>query len=47
MCSSDLIVGEHTKKKFSLGQQVRVQVVEASKQMRTIDFRIVEGDRDV
>ena len=41
------IVGEHTKKKFSLGQQVRVKVVEASKQMRTIDFRIVEGDRDV
>ena len=41
------IVGEHTKKKFSLGQQVRVKVVEASKQMRTIDFRIVEGEKDV
>ena len=41
------IVGEHTKKSFSLGQQVRVKVVEASKQMRTIDFRIVEGEKDV
>ena len=41
------IVGEHTKKKFSLGQQVRVKVIEASKQMKTIDFRIVEGEKDV
>ena len=41
------IVGEHTKKKFSLGQPVRVKVIEASKQMKTIDFKIVEGEKDV
>ena len=41
------IVGEHTKKKFSLGQQVRVRVIDASKQTKTIDFRIVEGEKDV
>lgn len=38
------IVGRRTKKSYSLGQFVRIKVVNASKQLKTIDFVIVEGD---
>lgn len=36
------IVGELTGKRFGLGQKVRVQVVNASKELRTIDFKLIE-----
>lgn len=35
------VVGEITKKRYSLGQTVRVKVVAASKELRTIDFELV------
>lgn len=36
------IVGELTRKRFGLGQKVRVRVVNANKELRTIDFKVVE-----
>ena len=32
------LVGEHTRRKFKLGQQIRVQVVSVDRYMKTIDF---------
>lgn len=37
------LVGEHTKRIYSLGQKVTVEVVNADKIQRTIDFALVEG----
>lgn len=36
------MVGEHTKKVFKLGQMVKVEVVNADKLQRTIDFALAE-----
>ncbi len=36
--STQSLIGEHTKKKYSLGQRIRVQLVAADKLTRTIDF---------
>ena len=36
------MVGEHTKKIYKLGQKVKVEVTNADKVMRTIDFALVE-----
>jgi ribonuclease R len=36
------MVGEHTKKIYKLGQKVTVEVENADKLMRTIDFVLVE-----
>lgn len=36
------VVGERTRKKYGLGQQVKVKVISASKELRTIDFILVE-----
>jgi ribonuclease R len=38
------MVGEHTKKTYKLGQTVTVELVNADKFLRTIDFVFVEGD---
>lgn len=38
------MVGEHTKKVYKLGQKVTVEVVNADKIMRTIDFVLVEEE---
>jgi ribonuclease R len=38
------MVGEHTKKIYKLGQKVTVEVVNADKIMRTIDFALVEAE---
>ena len=38
------MVGEHTKKIYKLGQSVTVEVVNADKVQRTIDFALVEAD---
>lgn len=37
-----LMIGEHTKKTYKLGQTVNVEVVSADKLLRTIDFAFVE-----
>jgi ribonuclease R len=36
------MIGEHTKKIYKLGQTVKVEVVNADKLLRTIDFALVE-----
>ena len=38
------MVGEHTKKVYKLGQKVMVEVVNADKIQRTIDFALVEAE---
>ncbi len=38
------MIGEHTKKVYKLGQKVIVEVVNADKLQRTIDFALVEGE---
>ncbi len=40
------IVGESHKKMFRLGDKVRVKVIDASKENKTIDFELVEGDKN-
>lgn len=39
------LIGQNTKKRYTLGDKVRVRVVGASKEARTIDFVLV-GDKD-
>ncbi len=39
------MVGEHTKKIFKLGQKVTVEVMNADKILRTIDFALVEVEK--
>ena len=39
------LIGQNTKKRYTLGDKVRVKVVGASKDARTIDFELV-GDKD-
>lgn len=38
------LIGEHTKKIYKLGQKVTVEVVNADKVQRTIDFALVEAE---
>lgn len=38
------MIGEHTRKIYKLGQKVTVEVVNADKVMRTIDFALVEDN---
>nr|MCR5791577.1 RNB domain-containing ribonuclease [Lachnospiraceae bacterium] len=40
------MVGEHTKRTFSLGERVKVRVVGADKLQRTIDFELVEEEEE-
>ena len=40
------IIGESHKKMYRLGDKVKVKVVGASKENKTIDFELVEGDND-
>ena len=39
------IIGESHKKMYKLGDKVKVKVVGASKESKTIDFELVEGDK--
>ena len=42
-----MMVGEHTKKTYRLGESVRIRVTGADKLLRTIDFEIVqEGEEE-
>lgn len=40
------LVGENTKKTYRIGDKVTVKCVAASKEARTIDFVLVDGDKD-
>ena len=39
------LIGQNTKKRYTIGDRVKVKVVSASKEAKTIDFEIV-GDKD-
>lgn len=38
------IIGEHTNKKFQLGDKVRIEIVRANLERKQLDFRLVEAD---
>ena len=40
------LVGQKTKKMYRLGSPVRVKIVGASKEARTIDFIVLESDQN-
>ena len=40
------LIGQNTKKRYTLGDKVRVKVVDASKESRTIDFELVGDNND-
>ncbi len=40
------LIGQNTKKRYTLGDKVRVKVVGASKESRTIDFELVGDNND-
>ena len=39
------IVGQETKKRYRIGDTVKIKVVSASKEARTIDFVLLDGDK--
>ncbi len=39
-----MMIGEHTKKMYKLGQKVKIEVVGCDRVLRTIDFELVEND---
>lgn len=42
-----MLIGEHTKHTYKLGQKIKVQVVDTNKLLRTIDFiPVMEDDKD-
>ena len=43
---TNLLIGKKTGRKFRLGQKVRVKCIAASKENSTIDFELVEGDKN-
>ena len=36
------LTGERTKKSYKIGDKVRIRVIEANKQLRRIDFEIID-----
>ena len=42
-----LLIGEHTKKIYKIGDKVSIRVKNANKEMRTIDFEIVPKEDDI
>ena len=39
-----MLIGEHTKKTYKLGEKVKIRVETADKLLRTIEFRLAEND---
>ena len=40
------LIGQNTKVRYTIGDKVRVKVVSASKEARTIDFELVGDNND-
>lgn len=40
------VSGEHKKKRYKIGDKVRITVIDADKERRTVDFKIIEEDTD-
>ena len=43
---TNMLIGKRTGKKYKLGQKVKVRCIQASKENSTIDFELVEGDKN-
>jgi exoribonuclease R len=43
---ASIIRGERTNKIYKIGQKIKVEVIAASKQMRTVDFRLKNEETD-
>ena len=43
---TNMLIGKKTGRKFKLGQKVKVKCIAASKENSTIDFALVEGDKN-
>lgn len=41
-----IMVGEHTKKTYKLGETIKIQVMGVDKLLRTIDFEVVEDEEE-
>ena len=41
-----MMVGEHTKKMYKLGEKVMIRVMDVDKLTKTVDFALVTGDLD-
>lgn len=39
-----ILIGEHTKKMYKIGDKVKISVIEASKELRKVAFEIVENE---
>lgn len=42
-----IMVGEHTKKTYKLGETIKIQVMGVDKLLRTIDFEVVEDEEEL
>ena len=40
------LIGEHTNKRYKLGQKIKVKLVNTDRELRNIDFEIVEEEED-
>ena len=40
--ANKILVGEHTKKTYKVGDVVTIKVINASKELRQVDFEIYE-----
>ncbi len=40
------LIGENTKKRYTLGDKVKIKVISASKEAKTIDFELIEAKDD-
>lgn len=43
---TNMLIGKRTGRKFRLGQKVKVKCIAASKENSTIDFELIEGDKN-
>ena len=43
---TNILIGKKTGKKYRLGQKVRVRCIAASKESSTIDFELIEGEKN-
>ncbi|WP_167954768.1 ribonuclease R [Anaerosporobacter faecicola] len=41
-----MMIGEHTKKMYKLGQKVTIEVVDCDRELRTIDFELAESEEE-
>ncbi|MBQ9657578.1 MAG: ribonuclease R [Clostridia bacterium] len=40
--ANKMLIGEHTKNTYKIGDKVKVEVIDASKELRRVDFKLIE-----